>query len=89
MLMLMMMSVNFQVSENLKFNSALLSRFDLVFILLDTPDAHHDQMIGEHILRIHNLSEGEGLVCSVITYLLYTSIYGMILLIPVWIVERE
>lgn len=26
------------VSENLKMNSALLSRFDLVFILLDKPD---------------------------------------------------
>ncbi|KAJ1971617.1 hypothetical protein H4R34_005681, partial [Dimargaris verticillata] len=31
------------VSENLKMNSALLSRFDLIFILLDKPDVQRDQ----------------------------------------------
>jgi DNA helicase MCM8 len=31
--------------------NALLSRFDLVFILLDNPDADRDRLISEHIMR--------------------------------------
>jgi DNA helicase MCM8 len=46
------------VSENLKMNAALLSRFDLVFILMDKPDLEKDNMISEHILRTHNLAYG-------------------------------
>lgn len=41
------------VGENLKMNSALLSRFDLVFILLDKPDVAMDAHISAHILKIH------------------------------------
>jgi len=33
------------VCENLKMPTALLSRFDLVFILLDRPDEHHDRLV--------------------------------------------
>ncbi|XP_034496240.1 DNA helicase MCM8 isoform X2 [Ailuropoda melanoleuca] len=40
------------VSENLKMGSALLSRFDLVFILLDTPDEDHDHLLSEHVIAI-------------------------------------
>ncbi|XP_011907507.1 PREDICTED: DNA helicase MCM8 isoform X3 [Cercocebus atys] len=40
------------VSENLKMGSALLSRFDLVFILLDTPNEHHDHLLSEHVIAI-------------------------------------
>jgi len=41
------------VSENLKMNSALLSRFDLVFILLDKPNVEMDRHISEHIMKVH------------------------------------
>ena len=41
------------VSENLRMNSALLSRFDLVFILLDKPDQEMDLFISEHIMKVH------------------------------------
>ncbi|XP_045538871.1 DNA helicase MCM8 [Papilio machaon] len=41
------------VAENLKLNSALLSRFDLVFILLDQPDENLDAMLSEHVLARH------------------------------------
>ncbi|KAI9100394.1 DNA replication licensing factor MCM8 [Phlyctochytrium arcticum] len=42
------------VSENLKMNSALLSRFDLVFILLDKPDEEMDMFLSEHIIKLHS-----------------------------------
>lgn len=41
------------VSENLKMGSALLSRFDLVFILLDKPDEEMDCMLSEHVMALH------------------------------------
>ncbi|XP_026758973.2 DNA helicase MCM8-like [Galleria mellonella] len=41
------------VAENLKLNSALLSRFDLVFILLDQPDEKIDAMLSAHVLALH------------------------------------
>ncbi|KAI9340418.1 Minichromosome maintenance deficient 8 [Zopfochytrium polystomum] len=42
------------VSENLKMNAALLSRFDLVFILLDKPDEEMDMFLSDHIMRLHS-----------------------------------
>ncbi|CAM9850234.1 unnamed protein product [Chrysoparadoxa australica] len=41
------------VGENLKMSSALLSRFDLVFILLDSPDKGHDSRIASHVMATH------------------------------------
>ncbi|KAI1895909.1 hypothetical protein AGOR_G00111610 [Albula goreensis] len=46
------------VSENLKMGSALLSRFDLVFILLDTPNEDHDHMLSEHVMAIRSGRKG-------------------------------
>lgn len=43
------------VSENLKMNGALLSRFDLVFILLDKPDAKMDEFLSNHIMKVSYL----------------------------------
>ncbi|XP_066280875.1 DNA helicase MCM8-like [Branchiostoma lanceolatum] len=40
------------VAENLKMGSALLSRFDLVFILLDNPDEDLDSMLSEHVMAL-------------------------------------
>lgn len=42
------------VSENLKMSSALLSRFDLVFILLDKPDEETDSILSEHVMALHS-----------------------------------
>lgn len=42
------------VSENLKLNPALLSRFDLVFILLDKADARLDDLLTAHVQALHN-----------------------------------
>lgn len=35
-----------------RMGSALLSRFDLVFILLDTPNEQHDHLLSEHVIAI-------------------------------------
>ncbi|KAF0975071.1 hypothetical protein FDP41_005824 [Naegleria fowleri] len=42
------------VGENLKINPALLSRFDLIFILLDKPDELRDKLLSEHVLKLHS-----------------------------------
>ncbi|KAK2418080.1 Minichromosome maintenance (MCM2/3/5) family protein [Trifolium repens] len=41
------------VNENLKMSAALLSRFDLIFILLDKPDELLDKRVLEHIMSLH------------------------------------
>lgn len=46
------------VCENLKMPSALLSRFDLVFILMDARDIQHDKRVSEHILKTSALARG-------------------------------
>ncbi|XP_030638296.1 LOW QUALITY PROTEIN: DNA helicase MCM8 [Chanos chanos] len=46
------------VSENLKMGSALLSRFDLVFILLDTPNEDHDHLLSEHVMAMRTGKSG-------------------------------
>ena len=33
--------------------SALLSRFDLVFIILDKPDEDLDSLLSEHVMTLH------------------------------------
>ncbi|KAI3363452.1 hypothetical protein L3Q82_012068, partial [Scortum barcoo] len=38
------------VSENLKMSSAILSRFDVIFLLLDIPDESHDRRLSEHVM---------------------------------------
>ena len=42
------------VTENLKMKPALISRFDLLFILIDRPDEYKDAMLSDHIMNIHN-----------------------------------
>ena len=44
------------VSENLKLHPALLSRFDLVFILIDKPDEEADCRLSDHIMNLHRKS---------------------------------
>lgn len=49
------------VAENLKIWPTLLSRFDLVFILVDRPDAHHDDLITKHVQALRQRTD---LQCS-------------------------
>ena len=41
------------VADNLKLSTPLLSRFDLIFILLDRPDAGLDKFLSDHVLAMH------------------------------------
>ena len=41
------------LTENLKLNPGLLSRFDLAYIMLDTPDRQHDARLSEEVLAKH------------------------------------
>ncbi|KAK2718992.1 hypothetical protein QYM36_006118 [Artemia franciscana] len=51
--------------ENIGLQDSLLSRFDLLFILLDTVDQSADRMIADHVVRMHRFrshNEPEGAV---------------------------
>ncbi|RZC35205.1 DNA helicase MCM8 [Asbolus verrucosus] len=42
------------IAENLKISSPMLSRFDLIFILLDQPNEELDMLLSEHVLALHS-----------------------------------
>ncbi|XP_050429842.1 DNA helicase MCM8-like [Adelges cooleyi] len=42
------------VLDNLKMSQAMLSRFDLIFLLLDTPDEFADKKLTAHVLNMHS-----------------------------------
>lgn len=42
------------VSENIKMNPALLSRFDLVFVLIDEANEEVDRLLSEHVMSLHS-----------------------------------
>ncbi len=43
------------LAQQINIPVALLSRFDLIFIIIDAPDSEKDLMIAEHILRSHTI----------------------------------
>ncbi|KAL3929172.1 MAG: hypothetical protein SGPRY_002071 [Prymnesium sp.] len=48
------------VSENLKLPPNLLSRFDLIFVLLDRPNEAMDRLLSEHVMALHGRVESRG-----------------------------
>lgn len=40
--------------ENTKISNAILSRFDLIFLMVDKPDPERDKKLSEHIMNLHN-----------------------------------
>jgi len=49
-------NINRSPDENIDLPTALLSRFDLLFLLLDTPDQQKDDQLARHILHVHQHS---------------------------------
>lgn len=41
------------VAENLRMSAPILSRFDLIFILLDAPDRNKDRLLSRHVFAMH------------------------------------
>ena len=47
------------LSDNIKLSPALLSRFDLIFLMLDQPDEEVDGLLSEHVMRLHGRGSGK------------------------------
>jgi len=41
------------ISENIKLSNAVISRFDLIFVMVDKPDAVKDKKVTEHVLKLY------------------------------------
>ncbi|EEB12334.1 DNA replication licensing factor MCM8, putative [Pediculus humanus corporis] len=52
------------VAENLKLGPALLSRFDLIFILMDQPSVETDSMLSSHVMALHSGEKGMTTISS-------------------------
>ncbi|KAF9354727.1 DNA replication licensing factor mcm8 [Mortierella sp. AD094] len=48
------------IAENLKMKTALLSRFDLIFILMDKPNGEMDQYLSRHVMALHSGNASSG-----------------------------
>ncbi|ORZ40250.1 MCM2/3/5 family-domain-containing protein [Catenaria anguillulae PL171] len=44
-------------NQNINLPAALLSRFDIVFLLLDTPDMDNDVRLAQHVTQVHMLNQ--------------------------------
>lgn len=45
------------VTENLRMSAALLSRFDLIFILVDDPDGTRDRALSRHLINMYTSAD--------------------------------
>jgi len=52
------------IVDNIDLPITILSRFDLIFVIVDTPDLEKDKALTEHVLRIHRgeLPEADGII---------------------------
>ena len=67
------------ISENVDLPNSLLSRFDLLFLILDKADMENDLALSRHVLHVHKhlknpdrdfepLSVRESVICIVLLY---------------------
>lgn len=48
---------NRSIEENIHLPAALISRFDLIWLIRDTPDRKNDRRIADHITYVHRKGE--------------------------------
>jgi len=44
---------SWSILDNIRISNAILSWFDLVYLMLDDPDLNKDKMLSEHIMKLH------------------------------------
>ena len=52
-----MIACNHKIQYNVALPPAILSRFDLVYVMIDEPDDNTDYHIAHHIVRVHQKRE--------------------------------
>ena len=53
--------------ENLNMSAPMLSRFDLLFVLLDRADAAHDERLTQHVMNMHSVPAASQVsLCAVV-----------------------
>lgn len=50
--------------QNLKMSPAMLSRFDILCVLLDQPDERRDQRLSEHVMAMHSGKPSSAQTCT-------------------------
>ncbi|TNN06053.1 DNA helicase MCM8 [Schistosoma japonicum] len=67
-----------RLDENLRIPPALLSRFDLIFVLLDHPDEVADRLLSEHVTAVHTGNwKPSSFMCTQTTTDQYTSLMNV------------
>lgn len=52
------------VQQNLGLSAPMLSRFDLIFVMRDVPNAALDQRLSEHVLALHSGESVKRIACN-------------------------
>lgn len=63
--------------DNIGMQDSLLSRFDLIFVVLDEMDPDHDRRISDHVLRMHRYRNPGEQVSSPTQYCPMCTFWGM------------
>ena len=53
--------------DNINLPYALLSRFDIMFLMLDRPDADEDGRLADHVLHVHRTGASPATQLDVVT----------------------
>lgn len=52
-----MFEKNKRLKDNIKISNAILSRFDMIFLLIDLPNEKNDRVVSEHIVNVLRITQ--------------------------------